>query len=198
MRALLLSGGVDSSALAFAAKPDIALGIDYGQVAAVAELEAAAFVASKAGIQFESLQVSARSLGGGSMSGMKVSDAAPCPEFWPFRNQFILTLAAMACHQRGVTSLLFGAVKSDGDWHRDGSSEFFRLLSNILGYQEGGMSISVPAIEVSTTDLVLSSGIPRDVLAATHSCHVSNLACGQCRGCAKREGVFYDLGLVKI
>jgi 7-cyano-7-deazaguanine synthase len=45
-KAILLSGGIDSIALAYWQRPDIAITIDYGQAPAQAEINASTAVAS--------------------------------------------------------------------------------------------------------------------------------------------------------
>lgn len=197
MKALLLSGGMDSAALAFLVRPQLAIAIDYGQLSAEAELESAERIASYAQIPLDVISINARKIGGGVMAGRKPIADAPCPEWWPYRNQFLITVAAMHCYPRGVKELMVGAVVSDGDAHLDGDQQFFELLSGLLTYQEGNLIVAAPAITMNTTELVQKSGIPVDLIAGTHSCHIGNLACGQCRGCWKREKVLYDLGLVK-
>lgn len=197
MRALLLSGGMDSSALVFLTSPDLAIAIDYGQLGAESELESAERIAGHVGVRLEVVRLDARALGGGVMAAQAPLADAPCPEWWPYRNQFLITVAAMRGYPLGVKELLFGAVATDGEAHADGRPEFFERLSRLTALQEGGMVVSTPAIAMTTTQLVHRSGIPIDLLVATHSCHTGDCACGQCRGCWKREKVLYELGLVK-
>ncbi len=197
MRALLLSGGMDSSALAFLASPNLAIAINYGQLGAEAELESAERIAVHVGVRLEVVRLDARLLGGGVMAAQAPLADAPCPEWWPYRNQFLITIAAMRGYPLGVRELMFGAVVSDGEAHADGRTEFFERLSGVTALQEGGMVLSTPAIAMTTTELVRRSGIPIDLLVATHSCHTGDRACGQCRGCWKREKVLYELGLIK-
>lgn len=197
MKALLLSGGMDSAALAYFARPDLAIAIDYGHVCADSELESAERVAAQAQIQLEIVKIDAHALGLGVMAAQEPLDDCPCPEWWPYRNQFLVTLAAMRGFPIGVKELMIGVVSTDGDAHADGRPEFFVRLSSLTSCQEGGLIVTAPAISMTTTELVRRSGIPIDLLVATHSCHTGDLACGQCRGCWKREKVLYDLGLVK-
>ena len=64
------------------------------------------------------------------------------------------------------------------------------LVLSICGV---GLRVTVPAIGMSTVELVQRSGIPRGMLAWAHSCHVGNLACGSCRGCVKHFHAMQDL-----
>lgn len=197
VKGLLLSGGMDSSALAYAEKPDCLLCIDYGQLAALSETAAASLVAEAVGKTLHRLRLDARDLGSGVMAGQSPSEGQPCAEWWPFRNQFVLTVAAMWGFRRGVDNWLIGTVAGDGESHADGRSDFVQAISGLTAMQEGRVAIHAPALQMTTVELIRSSSIPIELLVATHSCHVSNLACGQCRGCFKREGVLVELGLVQ-
>jgi 7-cyano-7-deazaguanine synthase len=92
-----------------------------------------------------------------------------------------------------VTHLMLAAVKSDG-FHADGTEEFIRRLSELLELQEGHLSLSAPAIRMSSAELVRQSRIPISILGWSHSCHTGNFACGTCRGCNKHRATMMDLG----
>lgn len=188
MRALLLSGGMDSVALAFWKRPEIAITIDYGQRAAEAEVTAARQVARELGIQHEVIAIDCTSIGSGDMAGSNALEIAPVPEWWPFRNQLLVTFAAARGLVLGVTEIMTGSVASDGT-HADGRPGFYQALDAVTSFQEGGIRVTAPALGMTTTELVRLSGVPRQILAWAHSCHTGNLACGQCRGCVKHYKV---------
>jgi 7-cyano-7-deazaguanine synthase len=119
MKALLLSGGMDSIAVAFWQRPEIAITIDYGQRAAGAEITAASQVAKEIGMQHEIIAIDCRAIGSGDMAGNDALRVAPVPEWWPFRNQLLVTFAAARGIVLGVTELMTGSVSSDGT-HADG------------------------------------------------------------------------------
>ena len=48
--ALLLSGGIESTILAYEYKPDIAITIDYGQASANSEIKASKYICNKLNI----------------------------------------------------------------------------------------------------------------------------------------------------
>ena len=136
------------------------------------------------------VRVDCRAVGAGLMAGERVRSAAnPHPEWWPFRNQLVITLAAAHLVSRAGTSILIGTVSTDGRRHGDGTVEFVRALNRLLGLQEGGIQLHAPAIGMSSAQLVQRSKIPPALLFATHSCHVSNDACGKCPGCVKHTRV---------
>ena len=192
MKALLLSGGMDSIAVAFWQRPEIAITIDYGQRAAEAEIAAASQVAKEIGMQHEVITIDCRAIGSGDMAGNDALGVAPVPEWWPFRNQLLVTFAAARGIVLGVTEVMTGSVSSDGT-HADGRPEFYDAMDRVTAVQEGGIRISAPALTMTTAELVLHSGVPREILAWAHSCHTGNLACGQCRGCVKHYQVTKEI-----
>ena len=193
MSALLLSGGMDSVAIAAWKRPRIAFTIDYGQRAAQAEVAAARQVCADLAIAHEVIVVDCSGLGSGDMSMKPALETAPASDWWPFRNQLLVTLAGMRCVSLGVSELMIGTVTGD-QVHADGRAAFYDALNALLALQEGGMQVSAPAIRMTTAELVRASGISSSILGWAHSCHVSSLACGSCRGCVKHIETTRDLG----
>jgi 7-cyano-7-deazaguanine synthase len=191
--ALLLSGGQDSIALAYWLRPDLAISIDYGQLPAQAELRAAEKICEVLGIKQVKVSVDCSSLGSGDLAGSQAVAAAPSSEWWPFRNQLLVTLAASFALSNGASELLLGAVSTD-EGHADGRQEFFDTMDAVMRLQEGGIRVRTPAIHLTSAELIRTSGISMELLCWAHSCHRSNFACGQCRGCIKHKNVMYELG----
>jgi 7-cyano-7-deazaguanine synthase len=189
---LLLSGGMDSLSVAWWKRPTSAITIDYGQLAASAEIEASVRICEELEIAHYVLTVDCRALGSGDMAGRAPDAFAPESDWWPYRNQLLLTLAAMNAVSRGVSCLLIGAVRSDST-HRDGTEEFVRAISRTLQIQEGGITVEAPAIGMTTVQLVRAASVPLPFLAWAHSCHRSHVACGACRGCNKYFEVLREL-----
>jgi 7-cyano-7-deazaguanine synthase len=191
--ALLLSGGIDSTALAYWKKPALALTIDYGQASAPGEIRAATQISKELQIPHEILRVDCAELGSGDLALKSPHESAPASEWWPFRNQFLVTIAAMRAIALRVDRLLVGSVKSDS-FHVDGKLEFYQHIGALLAMQEGHLRVHVPAIHLTSVELVEASGINHSVLGWTHSCHKSEYSCGFCRGCSKRLFVMSKLG----
>jgi len=191
--AILLSGGMDSVALAYWKRPRIAYTLDYGQLPADGELRAAASVCEALGIRHCVLHANCREIGSGDMAGNKPLKLAPVSEWWPFRNQLLITLAGAAAIRDDVSELIFGAVSTDAV-HADGKREFFDRITKLMEFQEGGVRVTAPAIELSSAELVKKSGVPLSILAWSHSCHVGAFACGVCRGCVKHATTMNALG----
>ena len=190
---LLLSGGIDSVSIAWWRRPHVAITIDYGQLAAAAEIAAASVICRELHIEHRIVSIDCRTLGSGDMAGGGASPHAPASDWWPYRNQLLVTFAAMSVIELGVERLLVGTVKSDSA-HRDGTPEFVNALSHLLSVQEGGMSVEAPAITLSSAELVKLVQIPWDMLCWAHSCHKADVACGDCRGCNKYFATFRELG----
>lgn len=189
---LLLSGGIDSSALAWWKRPKRALTLDYGQLAAEAEIRSSRAICADAGIRHDVLRIDCSAIGSGDMAGLPASAHAPVTEWWPYRNQLLVTFAAAHALQEGLSVVLIGVVTSDAQ-HVDGSAAFIAATAQLLQLQEGSLSLHAPAASMSSTELVYMSKIPREVLAWAHSCHVANYACGACRGCYKRARIMVEL-----
>lgn len=182
--AILLSGGMDSIALAYWKRPAMAFTLDYGQLAAEAEIEASTAAAHELGLDHHVIRINLSSLGSGDMAGTQANRLAPASDWWPYRNQMLVTLAAMKAVSLGGKHLMLATVATD-QTHRDGTVEFIERLNALLTYQEGELQVTAPAIKLSTSELIRASKVPRSLIALAHSCHKANVPCGQCRGCNK-------------
>lgn len=194
---LLLSGGLDSTALAAVTRPAMCLFVDYGQRAAKAERNAATVISTELGLRLEYLALDLRPLGGGLLHDGQPLPGAPSPEWWPFRNQFLVTAAAAIALRHGLAAVHVGSVSGDGDRHVDGTARFFNQINDLTSMQEGNVTVSAPALDVTTEELIAQAGLRQSVLGWTTSCHVSDLPCHACPGCWKRERVFERLGLFR-
>lgn len=191
-KGILLSGGMDSIALLYWKRPEMAFTIDYGQKPAEAEIRASAKVAQALTIPHHIISVDCSKLGSGDLSDSASLSLSPSSEWWPYRNQLLVTLACMKGITYGMTELIVGSVKTDG-FHADGTSGFYERLDSLLSYQEGNISITCPAIELTSVELIKQSQIPASLLLWAHSCHTANSPCGHCRGCYKYIDVINEL-----
>lgn len=194
MIGLLMSGGLDSSSLAYMLRPDIAFNINYGQKPAIAERQATDAICKELNIRVINLDIDCTSLGSGDLSDNNAIDVAPESDWWPYRNQLLITLAAMKAVSLGCTKLLIGTVASD-EYHLDGTGTFVKKINDLISYQEGNIQIEAPAIGLTATELIKESGIPFGLLAYSHSCHKSNIPCVNCRGCNKHYDTLRQLGI---
>lgn len=193
-RLLLLSGGLDSTALAAWLRPDHALTIDYGHVSAVGEIAASRAVCARLDLPWSHVRVDCSALGSGLLAGTAPDPHAPVPEWWPYRNQMLVTAAAAWALPRNLTEIIVGSVATD-DTHLDGTAAFYEALDGVVSLQEGGLRVRVPALRLTTTDLLRQAQLPAGVIGFTHSCHRAPVPCGLCPGCIKRSAVLDELGL---
>lgn len=185
---LLLSGGLDSTTIAYTHNPDLAMTVDYGQCCAGAEIQASAQIADQLSLEHKIIEVDCKSLGAGTLAGQQETDLSEAPEWWPYRNQLVITLAAMDVISQGANRLLVGAVADDQD-HADGQPKFFELMDSLLSFQEGNLRVEAPVVDKTTEELIREAKPPESLLGWTHSCTASNAACGECSSCKKRQRV---------
>ncbi|MES1179799.1 MAG: 7-cyano-7-deazaguanine synthase, partial [Hyphomicrobium sp.] len=162
--------------------------IDYGQIVAGAEIRAARNIASYLTLRHEILTADLSQLGTGQLAGKGTIREASIPELWPFRNQMLITLAAMKFICTPNLRIIIGTAKGDAS-HKDGTLEFVEAMNAILQMQEGGATLIAPAINQESIDLLLSSKIDVDILDMKFSCFQADYPCGQCRGCLKNESL---------
>ncbi|OPX13520.1 7-cyano-7-deazaguanine synthase [Gordonia sp. i37] len=194
---LLLSGGLDSTALAAILRPTLCLAIAYGQRPAAAETRAAAAVCRELDLDCATITLDLAAIGSGLLldDGPAPPDAAS-PEWWPFRNQLLVTAAAAVALNHGLHDVYIGTVAGDGERHADGTQAFYDALNTVMAVQEGAVKVHTPAIGCSTTDLLRRSGLGPSQLGWTTSCHRSDTPCGACPGCWKRHRVLADLQIL--
>ena len=200
---LLHSGGHDSIALAAWQPPAACLTIDYGQRPVDGEVRAAKATADALGLDWHWFRVDLSPVGSGLLhddgtgagfEGGKAVEGAPSPEWWPYRNQLLVSLAAAWAFPRGFDELIVGSVAPDGDRHKDGTAGFYERLDDVVAFQEGGIRVVAPAVGLTTMELIKASGVTAAVLGYAHSCHVAAYPCGMCPGCRKHDEVIAKSG----
>jgi 7-cyano-7-deazaguanine synthase len=191
---LLLSGGIDSIAIAAWRRPKLCLTVDYGHRPAAAEIIASAQVCKDLKLQHCVLSAKIPSLGSGDLAGADLSPHSRHSEFWPFRNQYLITLAGMIAIKHACDTVAIGTVATDVR-HKDGSAAFVSQMNALMLLQEGSLRVVAPAASFTSEELVHRSLVAPATLAWAHSCHVGNLACNQCRGCQKHSETMSALGL---
>ena len=189
--ALLLSGGMDSVAIAYWKHPRYGITINYGQKPAEGEIRAASAVCKTLDIEHVVINADISALGSGDLAGLPPAGDAPATEWWPYRNQFLLTIAGMKCLSLEAPELMIGALRTDG-FHADGTVEFIGHMNELFQLQEGNLEVTAPAIELTAVELVQKSQVPRSVLAWSHSCWaITSARCstGSTRSAAPRRRI---------
>ena len=187
---MLLSGGLDSAAVAALERPARALFINYGQLPGEAERQAARAVAQHLHLDLDELDIDLSAIGTGLLSGRPQIQIAPTAEWFPFRNQHLVTVAAAHALARGLGTVILGLVSGDSDRHADGTPAFLATLNTLVRSQEGGLRVLAPHINSpSSHELLARSGLPEEIVQQTDSCHISNIACEDCPGCIRRDEI---------
>lgn len=193
-RGILLSGGIDSISLAYNLNPEIAYTIDYGQIVAEREIYVSEYICQILNIKHQIIRVDCSSLGSRTLANRKNVEISPSDEWWPFRNQLLITLSAMQAIRDGVSEIYLASVKSD-KFHTDGTKKFYNLINETVSFQEGNIKIFCPTLDLYSHELIQYYNVPLELISIAHSCHISNLACGKCSGCLKQLRVKYEIGL---
>lgn len=191
-RAVLLSGGMDSIALTYHLKPEIAYTINYGQASADRESYISKKVCQILGIEHKQIDIDCKTLGSGLLINQDPHTIAPSNEWWPFRNQLIITLGLMQGIKDQINEIHLALVKNDS-FHKDGTKEFYNMINQLSAFQEGNIEVKCQTIPFHTHELVINYKVPFELLLLAHSCHVSNIACGKCPGCQKQLRVKQEL-----
>lgn len=176
-RAVLLSGGIDSAVCltmlrSAAADPMLGVFIDYGQAAAVHELEAARAIAYRAGTRLHVLTlVGATRKIGGRIEG---------------RNAFLLCAALM---ELGTTVSLIGIGIHAGTQYEDCSPVFVAKMQQVFDlYTGGAVQIATPLINWTKAQVWEAGKTLGVQLDSTYSCEVGAIPpCGSCSSCRDRE-----------
>lgn len=193
MKVLLFSGGIESTCLAYQLRPQILLTIDYGQKARIGEINRAAYLANKMQLEHVVITTDISAIGHGVLSETSVINGDFQPEYWPLRNQMLITFAAMKYAHTSIDEIVIGTVATDSV-HPDGNMEFINKINCLLHVQNLNLTVSAPAANKTSLQLIEESKIPFDILGWTFSCHVSDIPCGQCSGCTKTIGIYKLLG----
>lgn len=183
---------MESTVLAYTLKPKYALTIDYGQICAESEIKASSKICEQFDIQHFIYTCNLKSLGFGELFGEKKSSLSGLLEWTPYRNQFLLTIASMYAIKVGVEKIIIGTVKDD-ESYSDGRSLFFEQFNALLKCQEGGIQVMTPGINLSSFEMIKSSGISINILRWGFSCTKHKYACGICRSCLKKQHILEKL-----
>ena len=208
----LLSGGMDSSTLAYLARSEgyrvIALHVNYGQRTEERERTAARAVARSLGAE-DFLEVDIgylRLFGGSSLTDHRreVHDFDSAQEgvpdtYVPFRNGNLLAIATSCAEARGASAIFAGVQAQDYSGYPDCRPEFieaYQRAINLGTRDETEITIHTPFIGMTKAEILrqgLRLGVPYDL---TWSCYrPGERACGRCGSCHFRLAAFAELGV---
>jgi 7-cyano-7-deazaguanine synthase len=207
----LLSGGMDSSTLAYVAKSRgyeiLALHLNYGQRTERKELISAKKIASllnaEAFVEI-GLDYFAR-FGASSLTDEKIAVEAYAPErlhlpntYVPFRNANLLSIATSYAEARGADAIFIGVQSLDYSGYPDCRPQFIEAFQRVidLGTKDTTkITLFTPFITMTKTDILnegLKLGVPYEY---TWSCYRNEeKACGTCGSCHFRKEAFAAIG----
>ena len=188
---LLLSGGVESTCLAWWLRPSMTITVDYGQVTASAEVDTSRRISDYIGAEHHVLRAREEFIEKGLLVGSESAFSQQHPEFWLFRNQFIVTCALMYIYPEQYVDVAIGTVLSDSKFG-DGTKEFLDAINTLVSIQADNVKLIAPAAHLTSHQLVAHVGLPRQLAGLTFSCHTSPLPCGDCPGCRKNRDILAD------
>ncbi|MDG6256715.1 MAG: 7-cyano-7-deazaguanine synthase QueC [Methanomicrobiaceae archaeon] len=207
----LLSGGMDSSTLAYVARDMgyavYALHMTYGQRTENRERECAKKVAQLLGArEFLGINLDyfAR-IGGSSLTdrSMEITDHEEGQEgipstYVPFRNANLLSIATSYAEARGADAIFIGVQTSDYAGYPDCRPEFIDAFQRVIDLgtaDETHIRLVTPFVRLKKADILrtgIDLGVPYE---HTWSCYRSEgPACGRCDSCHYRLEAFRQVG----
>lgn len=208
----LLSGGMDSSTLAYLAKSEgydiCALHLNYGQRTQGKELACARKIASLLGaVDFIAIDVGYFSQFGASSltdTRMNVEEFDPARAhmpntYVPFRNANLLSIATSCAEARGADAIYIGVQSLDYSGYPDCRPQFIEAFQRVidLGTKDTThIILKTPFIHMTKTDILrvgMKLGVPYEY---TWSCYRNEQkACGTCGSCHFRQEAFAAIGM---
>ncbi|MDP2797740.1 MAG: 7-cyano-7-deazaguanine synthase QueC [Methanoregula sp.] len=207
----LLSGGMDSSTLAYLAKKEgyeiCALHLNYGQRTESKELACARKIASLLGVKdFIAVNVGYFSqFGESSLTDKKIAveefdpARAHVPNTYvPFRNANLLSIATSFAEAKEADAIFIGVQSLDYSGYPDCRPQFIEAFQRVidLGTKDTTtISLKTPFIHMTKTDILnvgMQLGVPYE---HTWSCYRNeSKACGTCGSCHFRKEAFAAVG----
>ncbi|WP_292518634.1 7-cyano-7-deazaguanine synthase QueC [Methanoculleus sp.] len=213
MRAVcLLSGGMDSTTLAYVAKDMgydiIALHFTYGQRTEAKERECARTIARMLDAA-EFVEISLehfKKIGASSLTDTSIpveeyggEEEGMPSTYVPFRNANLLAIATSLAEARRAEAIFIGVQTGDYPGYPDCRPEFIEAFQRVVDIGTAGdprITLMTPFVRMSKVDIIrkgLELGVPYE---HTWSCYQNNdLACGICSSCHYRREAFRELGL---
>jgi 7-cyano-7-deazaguanine synthase len=207
----LLSGGMDSSTLAYVAKKMsyniLALHLNYGQRTERKELISAKKIASLLNAEaFVEINLDYfAKFGASSLTDQKIAVETYDPgrvhmpnTYVPFRNANLLSIAASFAEARGAEAIFIGVQSLDYSGYPDCRPQFIEAFQRVidLGTKDTTkITLFTPFIHMTKSDILhegLRLGVPYEY---TWSCYRNEeRACGTCGSCHFRREAFASVG----
>ncbi|MDD3622253.1 MAG: 7-cyano-7-deazaguanine synthase QueC [Methanofollis sp.] len=213
MRAVcLLSGGMDSTTLAYVAQEMgyeiLALHLTYGQLTEEKERTCAKTIAGLLGAEeFCEVDVGYFSQFGASalvdpeipVNDFRKEHEGVPKTYVPFRNGNLLAMAVSYAESRDADAVFIGVQSSDYSGYPDCRLEFIQAFQRAVDLgtaREKPITLMSPFVQMNKTEILrkgLALGVPYE---HTWSCYQSSdAACGVCESCHFRLEAFRALGI---
>jgi 7-cyano-7-deazaguanine synthase len=207
----LLSGGMDSSTLAYLARSEgydiLGLHLNYGQRTEAKERRCARTIAYLLGAQeFIEVDIGYFSRFGASSltdPAVNVGDYDPAqahlPDTYvPFRNANLLSIATSYAEARGADAIFIGVQSLDYSGYPDCRPQFIEAFQHVIDAGTKDTThivLKTPFIHMTKTDILklgFGLGVPYE---HTWSCYRNeDVACGTCASCHYRREAFAAIG----
>jgi len=199
---VVISGGVDSSTVAFWAKNQgyhvHGLSFRYGQIAAK-EVDHAQLITQQLGIPLKTLDLTVLKdiyVGVTSLCDetIEMTSEFSQPIIVPFRNAIFLSIAVAYAASIDATQIFYGAQGSDRPFYPDCRTEFYKAFETAarLGTKKE-ITIDAPFNTVSKAETIKRGaelGVPYQL---TWSCYFDGAKhCGTCESCMNRKKAFEE------
>ncbi|MDD1718023.1 MAG: 7-cyano-7-deazaguanine synthase QueC [Methanoregulaceae archaeon] len=208
----LLSGGMDSSTLAYLARSEgydiLSLHANYGQRTENREKEAARTIANLVGAD-EHIEVDHGYLSVFGSSSL-TDHSIPVEDFnesvhslpstyVPFRNGNLLSIATSYAESRGADAIFIGVQAQDYSGYPDCRPGFIHAFQQLIDCGTGDsthIQLITPFVNMTKQDILrigLALGVPYE---KTWSCYRNvDEACGSCGACHFRLAAFRAMGI---
>ncbi|MCX7621951.1 MAG: 7-cyano-7-deazaguanine synthase QueC [Acidimicrobiales bacterium] len=215
---VLLSGGLDSATcLAIAQAMGFrchALSFRYGQRHAV-ELDAAAQIATAAGVEHIIVELDLRTIGGSALTSNipvpkhdsvdEIQGTTSIPvTYVPARNTIFLAFALGFAEVRGASDIFIGVNALDYSGYPDCRPQFidaFERLANLATAAavsgDTRIRIHTPLISLTKAEIIkrgLDLGVDYSLTRSCYDPDPAGVACGRCDSCLLRQKGFRDAG----
>lgn len=196
---LLLSGGLDSSALLFWAMKNnfevLPLIVNYGQKTFQGEWRATQSILESAHMP-SILPLSVEGIYETGLRSKTEDRSLNSNQYFPSRNTLLICLAAMYAYSLEINLIMIGLIKDVSHILPDCSEEFIKKCNSLLRIEYPKLTISAPFINRYKTSIVkesIDNGLnPR----LTFCCNrLSENHCWACPSCLDRQRVFSELNI---
>ncbi|MBA7483716.1 7-cyano-7-deazaguanine synthase [subsurface metagenome] len=208
----LLSGGMDSTTLAYVAKDMgyeiVALHFTYGQRTEEKERSCARTVARMLDAR-EFVEISLehfKKIGASSLTDTEIAVEKYAGEeegvpstYVPFRNANLLAIATSLAEARRAEAIFIGVQTGDYPGYPDCRPEFIEAFQRAVDLGTAAdprITLMTPFVRMTKVDIIrkgLELGVPYE---QTWSCYQNNdRACGVCSSCHYRKEAFREVGI---